>query len=209
MLKSRLLIVEDEPGTRLGVRTYLETYGYDVEEADTLAAAMTHLRAQVACLALVKTTRWPDGTALDLLRDIKLQGIDVPVIVLTGHGSIELAVMAVKEGAKQFLTKPVEMASLAHVVDRVIEHQAEQPPRPARCSRASRRAKADCSSGRSAPGPRAGATTRHGGGMRRADSESKVKPAPARACWPTGFTTRASGRRESFVDLKWQACRAT
>jgi DNA-binding NtrC family response regulator len=122
VLKSRLLIVEDEPGTRLGVRTYLETYGYDVEEADTLAAAMTHLRAQVPDLALVDYAL-ADGTALDLLRDIKLQGIDVPVIVLTGHGSIELAVMAVKEGAEQFLTKPVEMASLAHVVDRVIEHQ--------------------------------------------------------------------------------------
>ena len=122
MLKSRLLIVEDEPGTRLGVRTYLETYGYDIEEAATLSAAMAHLKTQVPDLALVDYAL-PDGTALDLLRDIKLQGIDVPVVVLTGHGSIELAVMAVKEGAEQFLTKPVELASLALVVDRVIEHQ--------------------------------------------------------------------------------------
>ncbi len=122
MLKSRLLIVEDDSGTRLGVRTYLEAYGYDVEEADTLAAAMTLLQTQVPDLALVDYAL-PDGTALDLLRDIKLRGIDVPVVVLTGHGSIELAVMAVKEGAEQFLTKPIELASLALVVDRVIEHQ--------------------------------------------------------------------------------------
>jgi DNA-binding NtrC family response regulator len=122
MLKSRLLIVDDEAGTRLGVRTYLEAYGYDVEEADTLAGAMERLRTQVPDLALVDYAL-PDGTALDLLRDIKLAGIDVPVVVLTGFGSIELAVSAVKEGAEQFLTKPIELASLALVVDRVIEHQ--------------------------------------------------------------------------------------
>ena len=40
MLKSRLLIVDDEPGTRLGVRTYLEAYGYEIVEADTIAGAI-------------------------------------------------------------------------------------------------------------------------------------------------------------------------
>ena len=122
MLKSRLLIVDDEPGSRLGVSTYLETYGYDIQQADTLAAAMEQLRTQVPDLAIVDYAL-PDGTALDLLANIKRQGIDVPIVVLTGHGSIELAVMAVKEGAEQFLTKPVELASLALVVDRIIEHQ--------------------------------------------------------------------------------------
>jgi DNA-binding NtrC family response regulator len=57
------------------------------------------------------------------MAQLKQQGIDIPVVVLTGHGSIELAVMAVKEGAEQFLTKPVELGSLALVLDRVIEHQ--------------------------------------------------------------------------------------
>src|SRR6185369_13245588 len=122
MIKNRVLIVDDEPGSRLGVRTYLETYGYDIDEADTLAGGVAHLRTQVPDLALVDWAL-PDGTALDLLTHIKQQGIDVPVVVLTGHGSIELAVTAVKEGAEQFLTKPVELASLALVIDRVIEHQ--------------------------------------------------------------------------------------
>jgi DNA-binding NtrC family response regulator len=122
MIQNRVLIVDDEPGSRLGVRTYLETLGYDIDEADTLAGAIAHLRTQVPDLALVDYAL-PDGTALDLLTHIKQQGIDVPVVVLTGHGSIELAVMAVKEGAEQFLTKPVELASLALVIERVIEHQ--------------------------------------------------------------------------------------
>jgi DNA-binding NtrC family response regulator len=122
VLKSRLLIVDDEPGTRLGVRSYLEGCGYDVAEAETLAAALTHIRAQVPDLAVVDYAL-ADGTALDLLREIKQHGIDVPVVVLTGCGSIELAVTAVKEGAEQFLTKPVEMASLALIVERVIAHE--------------------------------------------------------------------------------------
>jgi DNA-binding NtrC family response regulator len=122
MLKSRLLIVDDEPGTRLGVRSYLEGCGYDVAEAETLAAALAHIKAQVPDLAVVDYAL-ADGTALDLLREIKQHSIDVPVVVLTGCGSIELAVAAVKEGAQQFLTKPVEMASLALIVERVIEHE--------------------------------------------------------------------------------------
>ena len=122
MVKSRLLIVDDEPGSRLGVRSYLENHGYDVDEADTVGAAMRILHTQVPDVALVDYSL-PDGTALDLMAQLKQQGIDIPVVVLTGHGSIELAVMAVKEGAEQFLTKPVELSSLAAVLDRVIEHQ--------------------------------------------------------------------------------------
>jgi DNA-binding NtrC family response regulator len=122
MIQNRVLIVDDEPGSRLGVRTYLETLGFDIDETDTLAGAIAQLRTQVPDLALVDYAL-PDGTALDLLAHIKQQGIDVPVVVLTGHGSIELAVMAVKEGAEQFLTKPVELASLALVIERVIEHE--------------------------------------------------------------------------------------
>jgi DNA-binding NtrC family response regulator len=122
VLKSRLLIVEDDAGARLGMRTYLEAYGYEIEEVDTIARAIERLSVDVADLVLLDYAL-PDGTALDLLRHLKLKGIEVPVIVLTGHGSIELAVTAIKEGAEQFLTKPIELASLAVVVDRAIEHQ--------------------------------------------------------------------------------------
>jgi DNA-binding NtrC family response regulator len=121
-MKGRVLVVDDEPGLRFALRSYLETCGYDIDEAETLAAAIDHLQAQVPDVALVDYAL-PDGNALDLLSRIKSAGVDVPVIVLTGHGSIELAVTAVKEGAEQFLTKPVELASLELVVGRVIEHQ--------------------------------------------------------------------------------------
>src|SRR5262249_37364322 len=85
------------------------------------AGALDRLTNELPDLLVLDYTL-PDGTALDVLRHLKMNGIELPVIVLTGNGSIELAVTAVKEGAEQFLTKPIELASLAVVVDRAIEH---------------------------------------------------------------------------------------
>ena len=147
MLKSRLLVVDDEAGARLGVRSYLESCGYEVDEADTCAAALAKLTTEVADLVLLDYAL-PDGTALDLLRQLKQSGIDVPVVVLTGHGSIELAVTAIKEGAEQFLTKPIELASLTVVVDRVLEHQRNS--RRLKAVQASASGLEDLFSGRSA-----------------------------------------------------------
>jgi DNA-binding NtrC family response regulator len=122
VLKSRILIVDDDAGVRLGMRTYLETYGYEIEECETRAAALTRLHGDVPDIVLLDHSL-PDGNALDVIRAMKQESIDVPVIVLTGHGTIELAVTAMREGAEHFLTKPVEMASLTVIVDRVLEHQ--------------------------------------------------------------------------------------
>jgi len=149
MLKYRLLIVEDDVAARLGVCTYLEAYGYEIEEVDTIAGAIERLSREVADLVLLDYAL-PDGTALDLLRHLKLHSIEVPVIVLTGHGSIELAVTAIKEGAEQFLTKPIELASLAVVVDRAIEHQQNSRRVKAVHARQSAADSDDIFSGRSA-----------------------------------------------------------
>jgi len=122
LLKGRVLIVEDEPGVRLGVRSYLEAYGYEIEEAESCASALTQINTVMPDVVTVDYAL-PDGTALDLMNQLKAANIDVPVILITGHGSIELAVTAIKEGAEHFLTKPIELASLAVVLDRVIENQ--------------------------------------------------------------------------------------
>ena len=89
MLKGRVLIVEDEPGVRLGMRTYLETYGYEIEEADTCAAALGADQTVLPDVIVVDYSL-PDGTALDLMAQLKSAAIEVPVVLITGHGSIEL-----------------------------------------------------------------------------------------------------------------------
>jgi DNA-binding NtrC family response regulator len=119
--KDRILLVDDEAVIRFAVRDFLEGRGYAIDEADSCEAALALVRASRPDAAVVDY-RLPDGTALDLLARVRAIDADLPVVVLTAHGSIDLAVRAIKEGAEQFLTKPVELASLLVVLERVLAH---------------------------------------------------------------------------------------
>jgi DNA-binding NtrC family response regulator len=134
-----LLIAEDEEGIRFSVRKFFEDRGFRVLESDSVASALEAFRASRAD-AVVLDYRLPDGDGLSLLR--ALRGIDasVPLLVLTAHGSIDLAVRAIKEGADQFLTKPVELPTLLVMVQRLIESHRNRQAGLARRSRELRRA---------------------------------------------------------------------
>ena len=122
MVSTRILVVDDEEGARFGVRSFLETHGYEVEEADSCAKAEESFRQAVPDAAIVDYLL-PDGNALDLLPRLRGIGPEVPVLILTAYGSIELAVRAIKDGADQFLTKPVELKALLVMLQRIIENQ--------------------------------------------------------------------------------------
>ncbi|WP_164019689.1 sigma-54-dependent transcriptional regulator [Pyxidicoccus trucidator] len=125
MTRTRILLVDDEPGIRLGMRGYLTAHGFDVDEASSLAEAQEAFRTTRPDVAVVDY-RLTDGTALELLPRLKELDASVPLVVLTGHGSIELAVQAVKEGAEQFLTKPVELSVLKVVLERLVAQRRER-----------------------------------------------------------------------------------
>lgn len=137
MAKKKVLIVDDETGIRFGIRDFLEAKGYEVAEGDSCEAALESFRAFQPDAAIVDY-RLPDGNALELLPRLKEVDPDVPLIVLTGHGSIDLAVRAVKEGAEHFLTKPVELSALAVILKRALENQRNRKQQLARRSRESR-----------------------------------------------------------------------
>ncbi|HJQ37266.1 MAG TPA: sigma-54 dependent transcriptional regulator [Thermoanaerobaculia bacterium] len=118
MLRDRVLLVDDEPGPRFGVRRFLKSHGFDVEEADDCASARVKFRAFRPDVTILDF-RLPDGTALDLIPDLH----DSAVIVLTAYASIDTAVEAVKLGAEQFFTKPVELEALLVVIKRTVENQ--------------------------------------------------------------------------------------
>jgi DNA-binding NtrC family response regulator len=140
--RQRVLVVDDSDTIRTSVSAFLQADGFDVIEGDSVKRALelflsTQLDAAVIDYVL------PDGTALDLLPRLREAGVSVPIIVLTGHGSIDLAVRAIKEGAEHFLTKPVELPALVLVLRRVMEGR-----------RALRREQAvRASHGRTAPDP--------------------------------------------------------
>jgi DNA-binding NtrC family response regulator len=122
MSKNRILVVEDDPGTRSSLRQALENQGYEVEEAADCRSAEQRFRA---CLpdVVVLDHRLPDGTSLELTPRLKDAWPSAAVLVLTAYGSIPLAVESIKAGADQFLTKPVELPTLLLLVERVIENQ--------------------------------------------------------------------------------------
>ncbi|HWQ35182.1 MAG TPA: sigma-54 dependent transcriptional regulator [Blastocatellia bacterium] len=122
MARNRILIVDDEVGIRFGVRDFLRSGGYEVVEAASCREALEHFQSACPDAAIIDY-QLPDGTALELLPNLKGTSPETPVIVLTGHGSIDLAVRAIKEGADHFLTKPVALPALLTILERLLENQ--------------------------------------------------------------------------------------
>jgi DNA-binding NtrC family response regulator len=120
MPEGRILVVDDEEHVRLPLRRFLAAKGYEVVEAAGTAAAQECARRSAPDAAIVDFSL-PDGDGLDVLRVLRGQDPSLPVVLLTGHGTIDLAVKAIKEGAEQFLTKPVELPALQIVVERALE----------------------------------------------------------------------------------------
>lgn len=122
MSRNRVLIVDDEPGVRFGIRDFLELQGYEIDEAENCREAQDLFRTSRPDV-VIADYMMTDGTALDLLPRLKEINPDTPLLILTAHGSIDLAVRAIKEGAEQFLTKPLELPALAMILKRLLENQ--------------------------------------------------------------------------------------
>ena len=120
--KFRILIVDDEDNIRFAIRKFLEGNGYEVVEGESCAAAEAAFYASAPDAAIVDYSL-PDGTALNLLERFKKHNPSVPVLVLTAYGTIQLAVSAIKQGAENFLTKPVELPTLQLILERSLENQ--------------------------------------------------------------------------------------
>ena len=122
MPKPKILIIEDDPAVRHGMAAFLRANELEVDESETCQRA-TELFRSGSYDVVVADYSLPDGTSLDLLPQFKRLSEDTPFIILTAHGSIDLAVRAIKEGAEQFLTKPVESKALLVLVKRLLQQQ--------------------------------------------------------------------------------------
>jgi DNA-binding NtrC family response regulator len=124
MTSPSVLVVDDDDAVRFGFCATLRRLGFRIVEAascESAAVAFAKERPDV----VITDLRLPDGDGLDLVS--RLQVIDpvVPVFVVTGYGSIDLAVRAVKEGAENFLTKPVDVQLLGRYVRSALDTRAK------------------------------------------------------------------------------------
>ena len=122
----RILIVDDESSLRTALFRVLDRQGFQVmtanckREAEILASG-----DQTLDLALVDL-RLPDGDGIELMQKLRTIHPSIQVIILTGHGSIELAVRATQHGAYHFVTKPFNMEELLSIVTRALSHKSLQ-----------------------------------------------------------------------------------
>jgi two-component system, NtrC family, response regulator AtoC len=116
---ARLLLVEDERLLRWALRTRLTRAGHSVDEAPTLRDAEELLKHQAHEVVLLDVNL-PDGNGIEFLEEQREKLSDSVTIVMTADGSIEDAVRAMKLGANDFLTKPVDQDELIRRVDRAL-----------------------------------------------------------------------------------------
>jgi DNA-binding NtrC family response regulator len=118
--KGNILVVDDECEIREGLELLLTTEGYKVSSAETGQGGLTQLGERPFDLLLLDVSL-PDRNGIDMLKDIRRQDPDLPVVLITAYGSIEMARAAFKSGVMDYITKPWSndelLAQVAQAVD--------------------------------------------------------------------------------------------
>ncbi|MBW1669531.1 MAG: sigma-54-dependent Fis family transcriptional regulator [Deltaproteobacteria bacterium] len=119
--KSTILVVDDDPGHRTMLRTLLTGWGYTILEAEDGSQAIEKVHEQPFDLILMDI-RMIKMSGLEALREIKAYNPAIPIIIMTAYSSVETAVEALKNGAYDYLTKPLDFDELRLAMDRAMDH---------------------------------------------------------------------------------------
>ena len=119
--KARVLLVDADAALRESLQRVLQIDGYEASEAASCRVAIESFRAARPDVTVL-AAQLPDGSAVDLLRELRKMDPSASSVVLARYEDLELAALALQEGAEQFLTKPVQLAAFLLVVDRVLEN---------------------------------------------------------------------------------------
>jgi two-component system C4-dicarboxylate transport response regulator DctD len=119
MSRGTVLLVDDEDNVRESAREWLSLSGFDVATAPDAETAIARLNP-ASCDALITDVRMPGMGGVALLEVVRMRDPSLPVILLTGHGDVALAVEAMRGGAHDFLEKPYDADHLVAVLDRAV-----------------------------------------------------------------------------------------
>jgi len=122
-IASRVCIIDDEEGIRFSLRGILEDEGYEVLEADSAENGLALLAAEPVDLVFLDI--WlPGMDGLAALERIQQNAPSLPVLMISGHGTIETAVSAIKKGAYDYIEKPLSLEKIVLAAQRALEFQA-------------------------------------------------------------------------------------
>ena len=119
-MRIRILVADDDPDIRLALCDRIEDKGHEVRSVGDGQAAIAALESSPSDLVFLDV-EMPRMSGIEALRQIKRKWPDLPVIILTGHATIRMAVEAMKEGAVDFITKPFEAGQLDSVIATAME----------------------------------------------------------------------------------------
>jgi DNA-binding NtrC family response regulator len=119
---AKVLVVDDERSILLLLKEALSQWGYQVTVAASAAEALGLLKSELFD-ALITDIRMPDMSGLELLREVKKQDESIEVVMMTGYPTIASAVQALKEGAYDYLSKPLILDELRHLMSRMMERK--------------------------------------------------------------------------------------
>jgi len=120
--KNTVLVVDDDPAHRTMLRTLLTGWGYTIFEADDGSTAIEKVHEQPFDLILMDI-RMIKVSGLEALSEIKAFNPAIPVIIMTAYSSVETAVEALKNGAYDYLTKPLDFDELRLAMERAMDHR--------------------------------------------------------------------------------------
>jgi len=110
-MKTKILIIDDEPNILRSLRMILSSEGFDVIMASTLKEARKKIAEEEIFLYLVDVFL-PDGDGIEFIQQIRSNRPDAIIIMISGHASIKIAIDATRQGADDFLAKPLSKAKL-------------------------------------------------------------------------------------------------
>ena len=121
----RILVIDDDPTFCTMLKTFLTNKGFAVREAFSAAESLKAIRLEQFDIALCDF-RLPDKDGLELLKDIRLIKPKLPVIIMTRYADIRVAIRAIKMGAYEYVTKPINPDEILAAIRGALEKAEEE-----------------------------------------------------------------------------------
>lgn len=125
MAQPKIAVIDDQEAVRTALGDMLGVYGYDVELYES-ADAFLQNAATAGAGCVIADVRMPGIDGIELLRELAQRSIEVPVVLISGHADVPMAVAGLKAGAQDFIEKPVNDVRLVAAINRSLAAQFER-----------------------------------------------------------------------------------
>jgi two-component system response regulator FixJ len=130
MPQATIFVIDDQESVRHALGEMLSVFGFSVETFASAGAFLDRAKAgEPGCV--VSDVRMPEMDGIELVRECARRGLSLPIVLISGHADVPMAVAAIKAGAEDFIEKPVDDAPLVAAINRGLMHAQEAHSRSA------------------------------------------------------------------------------